>query len=194
MPIDDRLRSGLARNAEHVDPSVERHLATVLTRTRRHTLVLRAAAVTGIAAAAAVTVSVGPDLVEALRADVDVVAPAESTASPAVTGIFATMIASDTPGIGTSGVDGRWTIQFESDGTLAVDGPDSYGGILSAALFEATPGQLRTDVFGQDLCSAGGVGTYEWTRSGSTLTFRVLDDACEERVAVFTSVPWQQIP
>lgn len=61
MPVDDRLRIGLAANAEVMSPGVERHLEEVRRRRRRE-LRLRWAGVGGAAAAATVAVllSVAP--------------------------------------------------------------------------------------------------------------------------------------
>jgi hypothetical protein len=63
MSVDDRLRAGLAENAETVQPAVERRLEAVLARRHRALSRRWAFAAVGLAAAgvAAVLAVAGPD-------------------------------------------------------------------------------------------------------------------------------------
>lgn len=62
MSVDDRLRAGLAENAETVQPALERRLAAVLVRRHRELSRRWAAAAVGLAAAgvAVMIAVVGP--------------------------------------------------------------------------------------------------------------------------------------
>jgi hypothetical protein len=122
-------------------------------------------------------------------------ATAETTpASQALTGTFTTTVPAAAPSAQRRGLAGGWTLRFQGQGNLTVQAPAGYAGVLSGALFTATPGQLRTGLFATDLCSGSGVGVYHWTRSGQTLVLTVVDDACEGRVTVFTSAVWKSVP
>jgi hypothetical protein len=148
-----------------------------------------------VAASAAIVTLVGPGLVQSIRPDDGpAVRPDLAATTQILTGRYTTTLAGTMPSLTDPTLQGRWTIQLDDDGTMIVEAPQSYQGVVSATLFEATPGRLRTNAFEQDLCSGSGVGSYGWTRSGTTVTFTALDDSCAGRVAVFASQPWQLTP
>lgn len=187
MPLDDRLRDGLTRNADAFEPDIETALARV-TRPRPARVVVR-----GVLIAAAII-----GLVIALAA---VKRPDEQTGPADVPSISAGQLAGQyetTVTATVSGapydISGRWEIRFDPAGILDVRPPASYAGVVSAQLFQTTGAELRTDVFGADLCSGLPLGTYRWERQDLTLRFTSIDEACAARAAILTSQPWTVIP
>ena len=84
-------------------------------------------------------------------------------------------------------IAGRWVIELDTDGSMQVTAPDTYTGVVSGPLFQATPEWFRTSLFEQDLCSGQPLGTYRWELTGSTLRFTEVDDPCDGRVAVLAA-------
>jgi hypothetical protein len=196
MSVEDRLREGLARNAEEFDPQVERRLASVVSRRRRRQLLRRGAVVVATASLLSVGVVVVPKLLggDSSPVGVEVGRPTESVDTGQVlTGTYTTTVPAATGGVTNASLAGRWTLTLRADGTLAFQTPAAYTGVLSGALFTSTPSGFRSSVFDQDLCSGLGVASYRWTRSGSILTFTVADDRCAGRVAIFTSATWAKV-
>jgi hypothetical protein len=196
MSVERRLREGLASNAEDFDPHVERRLARVVSRRRHRQRLRRGAVVVATAALLAVCAVLAPGLFgpNSRTVPVEVGKPTGSADfGQILTGTYSTTIPA-APGVVTSAsLAGRWTLTFKPDGTLAIQTPPAYTGVLSAALFTSTPSGFRSGIFDQDLCSGLGIASYRWTRSGPTLKFRVADDRCAGRVAVFTSATWGRI-
>jgi hypothetical protein len=58
-------------------------------------------------------------------------------------------------------------------------------------VFDLGGDQFRTNAFVTDLCGNDGPGLYRWNRSGRSLTFTVVADTCEARVALFTTNVWR---
>jgi hypothetical protein len=67
MPVDRRLREGFRRNADSLDPNVDRFLGEVVRRSRRRVLVRRLASVTVVAALVVAAIVIGPRTLDALR-------------------------------------------------------------------------------------------------------------------------------
>lgn len=187
MPLDDRLRDGLARNADVFEPDVEVALAMV-TRRRPARAVLRG----GLVAAAIIGFVIALAMVK--RPDVQT-GPADVPSISAVqlAGHYETTIIANVSGAQYD-ISGRWEIRFDPAGILDVRPPPAYVGVLSAQLFQTTGTELRTDVFGSDLCSGLPAGTYRWERHDLTLRFTSIDEACAARAAILTSQPWTVIP
>jgi hypothetical protein len=196
MSVEDRLRDGLGQNADHFAPDVESALERVTSRTRQRSRRRLAAAVAGAVAAAAVVL-----LVAVQRPKDEVRTSQEPTTSTvasepvvqALTGRFAARVDGGTVELPYD-VSGRWVIEFHADGTMGVQPPASYTGVVSAPLFEAIGGSFRTSLFETDLCSGHPPGKYSWSRSGATVRFTVVDDPCEGRRTVLTSQTWTELP
>jgi hypothetical protein len=195
MSIDDRLRNGLPRNAAPFEPEVEIALQRVVARARRKTQ--RRLVVAGVAAVAFV---VGLLIVAERPRDErgTSLAPERTTvgtapAVQALTGRFETTVDAVADQSLQFNISGHWVIELSTDGSMRVTAPDTYTGVLSAPLFQATPERFRTSLFEQDLCSGQPLGTYRWALTGSTLRFTVVDDPCAGRVALFASQEWSKI-
>jgi hypothetical protein len=196
MSVEARLRKGLASNAEAFRPQVERRLAVVVFRRRRRRLLRQGAVVVAACSLLSVGAAVVPKLMggDSGRGSVEVRQPGESaSAGQVLTGGYATTVPAASGIVSDKSLSGRWTLTLRADGTLAVQAPAAYRGVLSGALFTSTSSVFRTSVFGQDLCSGQGVGSYRWIRSGTGLTFTVTDDRCPGRVAIFTSGTWNRV-
>lgn len=194
MSVERRLREGFARNANSLDPWTEQRLEKVLGRHRRHVQFRWAASALAAAAAIAAVVVLAPRLIENGIGPPEPAAPATPTVMQELTGVFTTTVEEGSAVVRDHDLAGNWSMRLNADGTMVVDAPASYGGVLSAALFGATADRFRTSVFEQDLCSGQGVGIYVWSLSGGTLTLTPVDDSCEGRVAVLSSSTWQQVP
>ena len=198
MSIEDRLRNGLARNAASFEPDTESTLERVVSRTRRRSrrrwLVVGFA---GVAAAAAAVV--GLVLVQRPRDEIRTAAEPEQTTEgtgpvvQALTGRFEATVDDDAGGELPFDIAGRWVIELDADGSMQVTAPDTYTGVVSGPLFQATPEWFRTSLFEQDLCSGQPSGTYGWELTGLTLRFTEVDDPCDGRVAVLAAQEWSRI-
>jgi hypothetical protein len=198
MSVEDRLREGLARNAESFEPDVELSLAGVASRARRRSRRRRIAI--GISAAAAVA-AVVVGLLFVTRPHEGVRSTLEPGLTPggsgpevqALTGRFEATVASGAGGSLPFDVAGRWVLDLAADGSMRVTAPGTYVGVVSAPLFQATREWFRTSLFGTDLCSGLPPGTYRWSVTGSRLRFSELDDPCDGRVGVLASQEWSKI-
>ena len=192
MSVEDRLRNGLARNAASFEPDTESTLERVVSRTRRRSH--RRWLVVGFAGAgAAAAAVVGFVLVQRPRDEIRTRGGAGADdrrdraggAGPDRTVRGDRRRRSD--GELPFDIAGRWVIELDADGSMQVTAPDTYTGVVSAPLFQATPEWFRTSLFEQDLCSGQPSGTYRWELTGSTLQFTEVDDPCDGRVAVLAA-------
>jgi hypothetical protein len=191
MSVERRLREGFARNANSLDPWTEQRLERVLGQHRRRVRIRWAASALAAAAALAAVVAFGPRLLDVMGTP-DPAAPSTPRVVQELSGIFATTVQDDTAVVREQNLAGNWSMRLNADGTMVVDAPASYGGVLSGALFQVTADRFRTSLFEQDLCSGLGLGTYAWSLSSGALTLTPVDDSCQGRVAVLTSSTWQQ--
>jgi hypothetical protein len=188
MPLDDRLRAGLARNAATFEPD-EDTAFTLVTHPRRSTG--RATRTVLIAAAAvAFVVTLG-----VLQRPNQPQAPSSAPIStpPTLTGRYWTIVA-ESETVPAYDIAGRWEIRLDPSGILDVRPPPAYTGVVTAQLFQSTPEEFRTDLFGTDLCSGHLPGMYRWNRNDKTLTFSVVDDLCAARVMILTDRLWTEGP
>jgi hypothetical protein len=195
MSAERRLRDGLQRNAATLAPDVARRLDAVVGLTRRRRRLQRTAMVAAMVAVTAVAVTVGPRALDALNKRSGPV-PADQGTPPApsngqsLSGSYSTIVG-DSPAVAEHNMQGRWTIEFHTDGTMSVDAPPAFQGVLSSPLFESEGDQFRTGLLGQDVCTFSSFGEYRWTRAGDILTFDAINDPCQARVELFTSAPWR---
>ena len=74
---------------------------------------------------------------------------------------------------------GRWVLELDGNGTVAVTPPDGYAGVVSGTLFTADGTSLRINLFAQDVCADLGNGEFSWTRDGGRLVLEVSDEPCD---------------
>lgn len=185
MPIDDRIRDGLTRNADVPSPSVERHLDRVLARRRRQVAV-RTAAVAAVAVGAVVPWA----LVQGDGQRVgDPAAP-----SPALQGTYRVVVGnSDAP----ADMPGTWTVTLGDNGSIAVKPPAGYhgNGGVGESYELAAPGELTTNLFvGAPGCQRGDppVGVYGFAATAAGVQFTRVEDGCPARVAIFAG-HWERL-
>lgn len=193
MPVERRLREGFHRNADALEPDIDRFLSTVMHRTRRRLLVHRMVASTAVAAMVAVAVVLGPLVVDAIRSsNPGLPASSPSETAPGPQGLAGTFIGRLRAGLDAVHVDrmaGQWAIVMNQDGTMTVQAPSAFVGVLGGYRFESQGSSFSTNLFVHDVCRGLPWGRYTWSRSGSDLTFKVVHDPCDARLVLFTSVP-----
>jgi hypothetical protein len=194
MPVERRLRNGLAHNAGALDPDVGRLFEAARSRARRRVIMRRAAA--GLAAAVAVAAVIvgGPRAVHAIGGLGGPAPPVVSGHHRGVgmlSGTFTNTVPPGSTAIRGNHLAGRWTIRLRGDTIEPVTAPPAFTGVLSAYQFQVRGGTFRTNLFIQDVCANRPVGVYRWARSGRTLRFAVVSDRCRARVVFFTSGGWR---
>jgi hypothetical protein len=194
MPLDRRLRDGMQRLAQDLDPDVEGRLEATLRNARRAGRRRQFRAAFAFATVILAVVLVGPPLIDALR-DAGPRVGASPSPPPTISlrGTFATTLVSTDVAVTSNRMSGDWTIQFGSNGIMTVTTPSAYIGTHSGYTFHVTGSQFNTDLFGEDVCRRLPPGTYQLSLTGGQLAFTVVDDSCPGRVALFTSAAWNVI-
>lgn len=184
MSVDDRLRAGLAANAElGLDPDVEQHLARVMERSRRRralrwVTLASGVAVAGTAVALAVTVGWGAD---------DRSPRPATTSTQAAPGRYAGLVGA-LPG--APDASGRWTLYLDGGGRLTVTAPPGSTRDLSGTQGVLAGDRLRTTLFQHDLCQGQPAGTYTVERSAERLALVRLVDPCTARSTLLGTTTW----
>jgi hypothetical protein len=195
MPVERRIRSGLARNAGSVDPDLDRFLGAVQLRARRRVITRRVAAALVVAAAVAVVIVAGPQAwhaVGGLDRPAPVVQPTYKPGTPTLSGTFRRTVGPGGAAVRSNHLAGRWTMRLAGGTIDAVSVPSAFTGMLSAYQYQVHGSEFRTNLFIQDICVNKPAGTYRWARSARTLRFTVVSDPCRARAALLTSGPWQE--
>jgi hypothetical protein len=196
MPVERRLREGLHRNADALHPEVDAFLATVVHRGKRRMIVRRMVVAAGVAAAVAGALMIGPRVVDAIRTsklELPATTPSITVTPPrGLAGTFTGQLRPGLEAVRTDRMAGMWTISMHPDGTMAVQGPPTFSGVLGGYRFQPHGAVFRTDLFEHDVCNGLPRGAYRWSGSGSTLTFTVARDPCDARVALLTSTPMSE--
>jgi len=192
MPIERRIRGGLASNAEAVDPDVDGFLSVVRRRGRRRVIARRAAAGLAVAAMTAVLFVVGPAAMRAIR---DLhhrgpSGPTTPTPAPALSGTFSRTVAPGAAVVGNSHLAGHWTIRIGGGTIEPVSAPAAFTGLLSTFQYELRGSEFRTNLFVGTICLNQPAGIYRWSVSGRTLRFVTVSDPCRARAVMLTSGPW----
>lgn len=189
MPIDDRIRDGLARNAEVPFPTVERHLGRVQVRRRRR-LQARVAA---LAASAVAIVALVPwALVAGLAQRGADPAPSPGSGLP---GTYRVVVGD----AGSSaGVGGTWTVTLGEGGAVVLDPPPGYEGPVGVGeSYELSgPAEMTTNLFvGSPGCQRADppVGVYGFVVADSELRFNRVEDTCPARARLLGE-PWERLP
>jgi hypothetical protein len=190
MPVERRLRQGFHRNADALEPDVDRFLSTVVHRTRRRRLVHRAVASAAVAAMLTAAVVVGPRVVDAIRTSQLPATPPIETPAPSLAGTFIGRLRHGLHGVTADRMVGQWTIVMNPDGTMSVQAPSAFVGDLAGYRFQPQgPSRFRTNLFAHDVCKGLRWGRYTWSGSGNDVTFEVAHDPCDARLALLTSEP-----
>jgi hypothetical protein len=193
MPLDERIRRGLADATEDFEPAVESRLHGAVETARRRERARRRIFVMRVAATAAVillAVVASPTIWRALQGSLPGGDPTQ-TPAPTLSGSYVTTLDGSQPGIAEANLEGRWTVTFGADGILDVMAPDGFTGTRSGYSFQAADGEIRTDLFSADVCSTLLPGTYTWAVRGDALTFVAVDEPCAGRLAFFTAGTWE---
>ena len=202
MPIDRRLRNELQRDAERIEPAVERNLGAVEARARQ----------SGnlgwpmlLAATLVIALAVGVRLVQPATPSVGASpAPSPATSQPsasvaasfdAIAGTYLVTLDGSDPVVAANKLGGTWTMRLAADGEIFLSSPETFGsgtGNLSGLAFSLDGDRFRSNIFYNDFC--GSIGTYTWARSGGKLSFAPLDDTCQARRTLLATAPWRTGP
>ena len=199
MPIERRIRDGARRNADILDPDVDRFLGSVVRKTRRRQVIHRSLTVAASAVVLVLAVIVGPSVLRDIGGTDGTVpgssptlsvAPSVTPEVPLLTGTFTRTIPEGTAVVRANGIAGTWTISATADGTVRLVAPASFAGAPSSRPFQMQPGDLQTDAFSSDICAGLPAGTYRWSVSGSFLLLSTTSDQCDARVFILAAHPW----
>lgn len=189
MSVEDRIRAGLAREADLVDPSVELAHVELVRRHHRRRRARVSSWTVGVAtaAAAAFLVVLGLDPLESDE-------PTPVAEPSAVQGRYVVDVAA-TAESRSAGVTGRWVFVLEKDGSLQVIPPAEHRGSVSGAAYEVEGELLRTDALLQEPgCQVGEAPVaYRWRVDRDTLWLTPVGDDCPARRIVFASQPWERV-
>ena len=194
MPLDRRLRDGLDRLAGEIEPDVEGRLKATLGHAGRRNLVQRSLPILAATTALVLVAIVGPAMVDLWRGEAGPPIGASQAPSPspsALAGAFTASVESDDLVVQESNLGGSWTVEFDASGILVVTSPASYAGTRTGYSYQVTGDELRTDLFGEDVCSTLLPGRYRWERTGDIVTFSTIDEPCAGRAAFFAGQPWR---
>ena len=194
MPLDRRIRDGMRRMAADLEPDVEGRLEATLRGSRR--AATRQQLRNGLVFATAVmaVLLVGPSLYDAFRnRSPGVGVSPSSTPAASLTGTYATTLVSSDVAVTSNRMAGNWTIGFGPSQILTVTAPPDFTGTYSGYSFAIDGPLLRTDLFGEDVCTPILPGTYRWRLTGDQLTLTAVDDACPGRVGLLTSAAWSAV-
>ncbi len=198
MPLDDRLRDAIERDAATFQPDVEEHLRRVRARSKSPQRMLRAP----LAAAAVLILAV-----LALRVmDVDPRAigpfiglqPPVSSPSPraGIEGTFRARLDAEPSVGGPRSLVGEWVLTLGTDSTVALVPPATFDSEVRRfeGVFAVIGDEIVTTLFVADLSQACAAdGAYRWSLTGDRLLLDKIDDMCPERIAVLSGAPWIRV-
>lgn len=202
MSFDRRLRNELHRDAERIDPEVERNLGAV-EATGRHRpaigwSILVATAIVlvlamGLRIGATSNPAVGGSPTPSPSATASPLVSAETPAASfdAIAGTYSVTLDPAAPEVAQNRLGGRWTMSLASDGEVFLVPPASFGSgtsSLSGLAFTIAADRFRTNIFYNDFCSS--IGTYTWSLANGRLAFAPLDDASAIRTTLLSTQPW----
>jgi hypothetical protein len=194
MSLDRRLREGLDRLAEEIEPDIEGRLRSTLERGNRPRFVTFALPVAASAAAILLVAVVAPSLFALLHGEIGPPIGASQVPSPSalsLVGAYTATVASGDPAVQEHNLDGAWTVEFDANASLKVTAPTGFTGTRTGYSYEVNDERLITDLFSSDVCTTLLPGTYRWARDGSTVTFTAIDEPCAGRASLLAGQPWQ---
>jgi hypothetical protein len=198
MPVERRIREGAERNAEVIDPDVDRVLDAVIRRTRRRMVVRRSLATVVAVPTVVLALILAPHLLETVRGSTRPASqpttappPTQGPTTTYLSGTFTRSLSGSLAVVRANGVAGTWTITTDAHGRLQLLAPPSFAGHQATRLFVQDANHMRTDAFGGGICKGVRGGTYSWARAGSVLMFTVVQDPCDARAAIISAAPWR---
>jgi hypothetical protein len=190
VSVDERLRSALRDQAQSFAPSVEAALEDVRNRGRRPRWRSATVAVASTAAAAAALAGAVAWLGHTGTQD----GPPADEPSPSTVAVdptSATLQGRITANVAApQDLAGTWTLPLNGNGSIDVEPPTDYPGVVSGALFSTYGSTFRTTLFQTDVCAGDGSGTYRWLETGDRIEFHVTSDPCATRVRFFEESAW----
>jgi hypothetical protein len=199
MPLDDRLREALDREAATYRPDVEEHLRRVRQRSRPPGRMLRAP----LAAATVLIVAVVALRVTNLdpRALGPFLGHEPPVASPSpgygIAGSYRARVDVKASAGGSPSLAGEWVLTLGSDSAVSMIPPTTFDGEerrFEGGVYAVIGEQLVTTLFASEFSRAcAGVGTYRWALDGDRLLLETVDDRCPERVVILTGAEWMRV-
>ncbi len=196
MSVEDRLRRGLAAQADAIEVPVELQLARVTQTTAQRGR--RRWAVRALVAAAAVTLLATASVLALDRRhdpDATVLDTPATGERVRLDGEYVVRIRS-TPEADQLDLVGRWTVTIHLDGRLdLVPPPGQVAGISGASLRPSGDDLVETNALhGLPGCQAGsGTGRYLWLLDGEALDFTAVGDDCAARLLLFGASTWRRV-
>ena len=192
MSADQRLRQGLAANADRIVAGLDASdMAARLTAVRatgrrrrnRHRLGIATMTAAMAMAIVALAIMVVPRLAGTRSVPVPPAGPA------AIAGTWRTTVVTD-----AKGEAGPWTITLFADGRAVPDPPAGFAGSSEPFAFSLQGQVFRTDAFSNDACADLPAGRYAVLRAGNTMTFIKVSDDCAVRASLFAGQQWSAGP
>jgi hypothetical protein len=191
MPLDDRIRDSLRRDAAAIHPDVEHHLERVARGSRpasrpARSLVALAASIVGLVVlvqlAGIAPMATGPTGRPTAT---------ESPTGHPLAGTYRVILDSSEADIGALDMGGAWTITLGADAAVGIVPPASFRTRIGRSAYAVVGDLLHTSALARDLGpQCAGSGTYRWELRRDGLHFTLRDDTCRARVVLFTSAPW----
>lgn len=184
MPLEDRLRRELHRDATRIEPDVESALRSVEMGVRRRSPALAAA----LAGAALVVVLL------AVRFGAPLLEPPGGQPTPSaygIPGVYSVTFGDTDPNADVLRLVGRWMLEIDSMGVGSLTAPGTFqpgATVFPGISFAVTGDRVRTDLFITDPC--GTVGTYRWQRDADSLTLELVEDGCHLRTVLLSTHQW----
>jgi hypothetical protein len=188
MSIDSRLREGLQRSMSTIVTDPEEHLERARRQGRTRVVIRRVVKSVAVAAVLVAVALAGPVVLDAVRSQ-----RREPIATPPALPIVGTYMvritATDAGAIGVPQAAGTWLLKLQGDGVLELAPLQNGNPGGGSSQYQLAGNDFITTALASASCQ--GVGTYTWSRSGSSLAFTVVSDSCALRVAVFSLGPWR---
>ena len=193
MPIDERLRRGLA-GLDAIESFPQPDLVdSVLRRGRRRRTVRRITAGIALLCAVAVCTVVVSNALDAVRVSRDVLPASPEELLKQLSGTYVVQVAPGKGSVSAYDLAGTWTVQLLATGALQMTPPPAFTrswGAPTGASITVSGGTLRTNAF-PSLCG-GAVATYEWALRDGRLSLDAIRDNCPSRRALFTFGTWNR--
>jgi hypothetical protein len=198
MPLDERLREGLRREAETIQPDVGGGLRAVEARARRQGTMglgslIGAAAVVLLVVAFQAVRSVPDDEIGGSRGSPSPTAMTpDASGYDHLSGTYVVILQAGDASESADDVAGGWSMTLDGDGTMLVAPPSTFeegGAVQSGVAFSIDRDRLRTNLF-QERCDS--VGEYRWDLTDDRLTLTPVAEDCALRRTVLSARAWER--
>jgi len=196
MPLDERVRRGLREAARAVPDDAAVRLDEVhqraRSRARGRTLMNAFAAVLLLVVAVPLLAVLTPRAGIAPPASLAPSMSASKDPQGGLTGDYRVDLTRAGDPLAAAELAGPWRLSFVDDGSMLWAAPPgaSISEDVIRDTYEASGSEVVLDLFSRTLCRGAGVGAYTVARSGRTLTFLAVRDACGLRRAVLQTAAW----